>query len=303
MDDCIEEMIYDLHHGKEKGSTTHIPTIDCCWKWRKTEFNLWTGYNNEGKSLFLRYLSTIKVLEDNWNFLCACPEDFPAKEFYDDLIHTISGQSTDKDSPNQISEKLYLRIFDRIKNNYAFYYPMEENNADDKSKKIVSAITIPEMLLEWDQLVDSYNIDAAFMDPLIKFPKPIGFGEKDDAYAAYITTLGTHFARKKHISLHLVAHQITPPRQANTNYPKPTAYGVKGGGTWPDGVDNVLIVWRPHFAMDKTNTEVIFASEKIKKQKLVGIPQQVRMKFDRKTNRFVDFISGKDLYDFSKHFK
>jgi twinkle protein len=296
MRDCIEEMIYDLRNGKEKGSPTHIPEIDCCWKWRKTEFNLWTGYNNEGKSLFLRYLSTIKVLEDDWKFLCACPEDFPAKEFYDDLIHTISGKTTDKDSPNRVSEDLYLRVYEKIKDNYVFYYPQEED-------KLVAAITIPDMLTEWNEIIDMYNIDAAFMDPLIKFPKPSGLGEKDDAYAAYITTLCTHFARKKHISLHLVAHQVTPPRQANTNFPKPTGYGIKGGGTWSDGSDNVLVVWRPNNAIDKSSTEVIFSSDKIKKQKLVGIPQQVRMSFNRKTNRYVDFVTRKDLYDFDKHFK
>jgi twinkle protein len=298
MRDCIEEMLYDLRNGKEKGSTTHIPAIDCCWRWRKTEFNLWTGYNNEGKSLFLRYLSTIKVLEDDWRFLCACPEDYPAKEFFDDLIHIIAGQTTDRDSLNQISEQLYVRIFERIKDNYVFYYPQSEEG-EDKGKPL----TIPDVLKEWDALIDMYNIDSAFIDPLIKFPKPVGIGDKDDAYAAYITTLCTHFARKKRISLHLVAHQVTPPRQANTNYPKPNGYGIKGGGTWPDGVDNVLVVWRPHNATDKSSTEVIFASDKIKKQKLVGIPQQYRMAFNRRTNRYVDFVTTKDLYDFSKHFK
>lgn len=298
MRDCIEEMLYDLKHGKEKGSPTHIAAVDCCWKWRKTEFNLWTGYNNEGKSQFLRFLSTIKVLADDWRFLCACPEDYPAKEFYDDLIHIISGKTTDKDSPNQITEQQYLQIYNRIKDNYVFYYP--QSGLDGKT---LPAITIPDMLLEWEEVIDLYNIDAAFIDPLIKFPKPQGFGEKDDAYAAYITTLCTHFARKKHISLHLVAHQVTPPRQANSNYPKPNGYGVKGGGTWPDGSDNVLVVWRPNNAMDKTSTEVIFASDKIKKQKLVGIPQQYRMAFNRRTNRYVDFITGQDLYDFDKHFR
>lgn len=290
MDDCIDKMKYNLRNGKEKGTTTYIPEIDKCWKWRKTELNFWTGYNNEGKSTFVRYLSAIKALEEDWKFLCACPEDYPAEEFFDDIIHTISGQSTDKDHSNRISEALYDRIYERIRTNFIFYYLEPPEN------------TVKAVLKEWEELIDLYNIDAGLIDPLIKFERPAGM-EKDDQYAVYISTLMTDFSRRKKLSLHLVLHQVTPPRNPNQVYPKPSAYSIKGGGSFADGVDNVLVVWKPNHAIDKTSTEVVFASEKIKKQKLVGLPQALDMRFDRKTNRFVDFHTGKDLYDFDKHFK
>src|SRR5882757_1856068 len=289
MDDCIDKMLYDLKNGKEKGTTTYINELDCCWKWRKTEFNLWTGYQNEGKSTFLRYISAIKALEEDWKILCTCPEDFPAVEFFDDIIHTVAGQSTDRDNPNRISESLYRKIYERLRYNFIFYYLAPPENS------------IKSVLKEWEGLIELYNIDAGIIDPLIKFARPSGM-DKDDQYAVYLTTLLTDFARRKHISLHLVLHQVTPPRVPNANYPKPSAYSIKGGGSWADGSDNVLVVWKPNHATDKTSTEVIFASDKIKKQKLTGIPQQLTIKFDRRTNRYVDFKTGKDLYNFDKHF-
>ena len=47
--DCRDEMLHDLEFGKQKGSTTHNVKIDQCWTWRKEEFNIWTGYANEGR--------------------------------------------------------------------------------------------------------------------------------------------------------------------------------------------------------------------------------------------------------------
>jgi twinkle protein len=75
---------------------------------------------------------------------------------------------------------------------------------------------------------------------------------------------------------------------------------MKGGGSWADGADNVLSVWRPHYAQNKEDTEVQFASQKIKKQKLVGIPQRLKTRFDRVSNRYVDFETGVPLFNFDK---
>ena len=47
------------------------------------------------------------------------------------------------------------------------------------------------------------------------------------------------------------------------------------------------MVWRPDRALDFQSTSVVFASQKIKKQKLVGIPQDVEgIEFNRKQQRY-----------------
>lgn len=286
--DVKEKMLHGLRHGREKGSTTHIPEMDNCWKWRKKEMNIWTGYMNEGKSNMIRFLSIIKVLQDDWRFLFCAPEDYPAEDFFDDIVHTIAGQTTDKDRPNCISEERYLAIIERIKDNIIFVNIEPPNN------------TIKRVLETYKPLIEKYKIDVAIIDPLIKFARPKNFSERDDIYAAYITSICVAFARKHNLSFHLVLHQLTPRiQESNGCYPKPSAYNIKGGGTWADGSDNVLGVWRPHYAKDKfESTEVHFESQKIKKQKLVAVPQGFTMKFDRKTNRYVNFNTGEDLFKF-----
>lgn len=285
-EDCLDDMLYDLEHGKEKGSTTYIKDIDMCWTWRKGEFNIWTGYSNEGKSLFLRYLAIIKAIMAGWKFIFCAPEDFPPKEFFDDMIHTLSGLPTDPSNPNCIDRDLYLDMYTRIKDSFLFLYVNPPGN------------TIKGTLVEFEKALGDFKADAIVIDPLIKFARPKDMSERDDIYAAYITTIFTDFARLHNLSTHLVMHQLTPRILETGYYAKPSMYSIKGGGTWSDGTDNILSVWRPTYAKDKLSTEVIFASQKIKKQKLVGIPQDFKMKFDRRSNRYTDFITNRDLFDF-----
>jgi len=291
MDDCIEDMQFDLEHGKEKGTSTFIPGLDNAWTWRMGEFNIWTGYSNEGKSQFIRYLSLVKALEqrhigDEWKFAFYAPEDYPAKEFFDDIIHTAAGRSTDKDSPHFIGHKMYMETYEKIKDFFFFNYIRPPRNS------------LVKVLKSFIPLIEEKGVKVCVVDPIIKVARPSKYLNADDKYAAYVTTLATDFTRQYNVSLHLVMHQLTPRIQENGLYPKPTMYNIKGGGTWADGTDNILSIQRPLYASDKKDEEVLFTSQKIKKQKLVGIPQEFAMRFDRRTNRYIHSENADDLYDF-----
>ena len=55
---------------------------------------------------------------------------------------------------------------------------------------------------------------------------------------------------------------------------------------------------------DPSVSSLEFKSDKIKKQKLVGLPQSLNFRFNPKTNRYVDFNNPNiDLYPFEKHLK
>ncbi|MEI6186935.1 MAG: hypothetical protein WCP46_00335 [Alphaproteobacteria bacterium] len=291
-EDCIEEMTQGLLNGKIKGTTTYNADIDKCWTWRTQEANIWTGYANEGKSLFIKQLSIKKALETDKKFVFSSPEDFPAHEFFDDMIHTLTGRTTDKDYPGVISEDLYRHAYELIKDLFIFVYIKPPNN------------TIKGVLEAFRQVCEDEQGDVygCIIDPIVKFARPKGFSERDDIYAGYIGSLAIDFCRETNTSFHLVMHQLTPQMEVGTvkQYPEPSMYRVKGGGSWSDGFDNVLSVWRPKYASDKMDTEVQFASQKIKKQKLVGIPQRLAVRFDRKSNRYTDIETGFPLFDFDK---
>lgn len=293
-DDVYDTMINGLRNGKVKGTTTYNTKLDQCWTWRKQEANIWTGYANEGKSLFLKQLCLAKALKENWKFCFCSPEDFPPDEFYDDLIHTLTGRTTDKDYGTErvISEELYEKAYKMIKDLFIFLYIEPPHNS------------IRSVLEEFKRITKDESIDGFIIDPLLKFARPKGMEDvRDDIYAAYIGSICVDFARQTNSSFHLVMHQLTPQQDGETKkYPEPSMYRIKGGGSWSDGFDNILSVWRPNYASDKLDSEVQFSSQKIKKQKLVGIPQRLQMSFDRKSNRYKDFSSNSDMFPFEDIF-
>jgi twinkle protein len=287
--DVIEDMLFDLTHGLEKGTTTYVAGLDEAWTWRNTEVNLWSGYANEGKSAVLRYLCLIKALEEGKKFNFYAPEDAPAKGFFDDMIHTLSGRSTDKSNSNFIGVDMYKKCYELIKDLFSFTYIKPPLN------------TVENIIKEWSKLYQE-GVYGFIIDPHVRVTRDKNAPDRDDLYAQYMMSLLTDFGRSNEkSSLHAVLHQQTPKRTEEGFYPPPNMYAVKGGGTYADMADNVMSVWRPKYAKDKLDTEVKITSQKIKKQKLVGIPQELKFRFNRKTNRFVDFNNPDvDLYDFNK---
>lgn len=57
---------------------------------------------------------------------------------------------------------------------------------------------------------------------------------------------------------------------------------------WSNKVDNVLCTYRPYYSSDYERRDVEFTSQKIKKQKLCGVPGVVQMKFNRETMRYYE---------------
>lgn len=296
-EDCRDQMILDLRKGKIKGSTTHNVLLDDAWKWKKEESNIWTGYANEGKSIWLKQMCLKKALKDDWKFAFSAPEDFPAHDFYDDMIHTLTGKSTDRDHFNCVDEETYQQAFELIKNSFVFVYLKPPNN------------TIKGVLEEFKKLCKEEQIDGCIIDPLLKFAWPKDFPDNYERYASYIGTMFVDFCRETKTSSHLVMHQVTPTfdnikqnGEDKKKYAEPSMYRVKGGGSWADGFDNVLSIWRPNYAFDKLDTSVQFASQKIKKQKLVGVPQKLNFSFNRKTNRYTEFGTDIPIFNWDEHF-
>ena len=55
-------------------------------------------------------------------------------------------------------------------------------------------------------------------------------------------------------------------------------------------MDNILFVHRPNKTTDPQDNKVLIRSSKIKKQKQNGLPGDVTLEFDFKTNRFNEII-------------
>jgi twinkle protein len=271
-----EEILFNFRNGQARGTTTYFSNIDECWTHRKSEVTVWSGYNNEGKSLLLKQLLLLKSYYEGWKHAVFSPEEMPLSDWYTDLIETYIGKSAD------ITQGKYNNFMSEIEMNeginfmdkhFFAIYPNEDQ-------------TLEQVLIRFSYLVRKKNIDTIVIDPYNQIQHDMRNGEREDLYISRFMSKLKKFAVDHNVCVHLVAHQVTPVFNKGENYPEPNLYKIKGGGTFADKADNIVAVWREFRNTDQSNTEVRFISQKIKKQKLVGTPGYSILNYDRRRNRY-----------------
>ena len=129
IDDIYDSMLDNYRNGQERGTTTYIPAVDSAWTWRNGELNIWTGYQNEGKSMFLNQLALLKAIYDGWKFGVFSPENMPINDFYNDLIETYIGKSADPYFENNyMSEDEFKEGMEFMKRHFFIIYPKKVIN-------------------------------------------------------------------------------------------------------------------------------------------------------------------------------
>lgn len=280
IDDVKESMLNTFINGKRRGETTHWFELNENYTHRLGEVTLWTGYMNEGKSTFLKQLLLAKAMFDDWKIAVFSPEEFPPDEFYDDLIHMYIGKSTDKYDKHLMSKYEYESAIDRIKKHFFYVYPEKDFSWETVEKKLT-------------YLVRKFGLKAVILDPYNQFDHNQG-NQREDLYISKFMANLKRFSIINDVAVHLVAHQVTPIYVAGQDYPKPNAYKIKGGGTFADKADNVCFIWRPYRCTDPKNPSVIFGSNKIKKQRLVGQLGEKEFFYDWLLNRY--YLNNKNPF-------
>jgi hypothetical protein len=293
-----DDIIKQFREGKKLGTKTYVSDIDSvsinssfssrAWSWMEGEVNLWTGYNNEGKSQLLIFLSLLKALNEGKKFAFFSPENFPPIDFFDDIVHTLLGKTTDRtNSLFDMREDEYVNALERVMDLFFLVHPVKDGKPDFRIEVIDDV---------FKYLIWEYDVFGVVVDPYIKIRHEMMIGEQEHQYASRFMMDRVLFARENNVSYNIVMHQLTAQKKEDGNYYKPSLYSIKGGGTFSDSADNVITVWRPFRGSDPLSTKVSFISEKIKKQKQVGVPFRVDMDFNRKKNRYMS-LNGRDYMD------
>jgi twinkle protein len=198
----------------------------------------------------------------------------PMRDFFNDIIEMYIGKSADPYYNHQMTEAQYKEGIEFVKKHFFLIYPQKHFSLDNIFERAKF-------------LVRQKGIRSLIIDPYNTVQHKMFRGEREDLYISRFMSELKRFAIDYDISINLVAHQVTPMKAEDGRYYKPDVNKIKGGGTFADKADNVMFVWRPNRALDFSDTSVIFGSQKIKKQKLVGIPQEVTgINFNIKEQRY-----------------
>jgi len=279
--DMKEDLLFSFKHGQARGETTHIKELNPHFTWKPGFLYCGTGYPSHGKSEGTRYLALLKSVFEGkkWGFYV--PEEFPAKSFWNSLIHTYVGKTTDPEYPQyQMSIEEYKSAIDFIHEHFFFVHNHLGNHT-------------PEYLRQVTRLLhDTYKIYGFVKDPWNKcahlWPKGVS---RDDQYLSIELPKEQLLARELQIVQIINAHPHGIKREKGKPWPVPDAGNLAGGVIW-EAMCDVIYTWhRSNFWYNKADTLTELHIHKVKEQKLVGIPGSVEFDYDRPSARYL--INGR----------
>jgi twinkle protein len=277
VDDVRAQMMYEFVHGKVRGTTTYFKGIDPHWTWKKREVTLTYGVMNSGKTEVMLELMLLKSVNEGTKWAIYSPENYPPGEFFDNLIHKLVGKTTDPYwKEQQMSMAEYERSMDFINAHFFYVYPED-------------APATPDFINEkFRQLIFKYGVEGCLIDPVNQLDHDMSKQPREDLYISEFLRKEKRFANKYDVYKLIIAHPKTLRKNSEGEYEVPQIYDIAGGAMWGNKCDNILYYHRPNFFTDPKDPTAIFGSKKIKKQKLVGVPGETTLSFDRKTNRFLE---------------
>lgn len=271
-----ELMLHQFDNGKERGTTTYFEPLDPHFTWKKGQVTLFHGIPNMGKTTFLYFLLILKSMYDGDKWAIFSPEQYPANEFYDPLIHTFLGRNIDKKYNNRVSKEEYMRGMEFIGNHFFYVYP-ENNNPT------------PEYINDkFKETIIRHGITGCVIDPFNQLDNDMNKYGRDDLYISNFLSQEKRFSQKYDLYKIIVAHPKQIQQDATGAYRCPTYYDLHGGSMWSNKCDNLIAVHAPKWHEDKSNTTRLIDVQKIKMQQLVGLPGRVTINYSRSSNRFVN---------------
>jgi len=282
----VEDMMIDSYHnGKKKGDTTGYDDLNPHYTFRMGEFDVFTGIPGHGKTSFCFQLMMNGSILYGWKWGVFSPENYPIGELYETLVEMYIGKTSDIESKRRMSMTEYSRGMKFVNKHFFIVYPED-------------SFTLSNILDKFKHLVLRKGIKGVLIDPFNQIDHDFR-GMTEAIYVADTLNKIRKFTKNYHLKFMVVAHPITMRSDKGSGDNEvPTAYRIAGGSNWFNKADNIITVHRPN-PKDFSDTTVDIHVQKIKFQKLVGVPtgNPIKLRYDRLSNRFKTFTGDYPLED------
>lgn len=252
LDDIFSSMLDNFRKGVQLAPTTRFGEMDEYFRWKKGEINLFTGYGNHGKTFFVLQLMLTKSIYDGWKWAVFCPENYPANDFYDDLIEMYVGKWL-----KEMSEQEYIDACLFIDLHIFYVYPEDEHDMNSINEK-------------FRHLVLKKGIDGVLIDPFNQLDSNQKAYQREDQYLSEVLKDTKRFALLNNISYNIVAHPKNPSYNQDKSLPIVDMYDIAGGAMWGNKADNIISYYRPNFHVNKNSPEVDVYVQKMKRKRTGG---------------------------------
>lgn len=251
LEDIFQSMLENFRKGITLAPTTRFKVVDDFFRWKKGDINLFTGYGNHGKTTFVIQMMLIKSIYDGWKWAIFSPENYPANDFYDDIVEMFVGKWL-----QNMSEEEYVNACSFIDKHIFYVYPEDEHDLASIHEK-------------FRHLVLKKGIDGVLIDPFNQLDRDNHF-QRDDQHLSVVLKDMKRFALTNSIAYNIIAHPVKPIKTLDKVLPVVDMYDIAGGAMWGNKCDQIISYYRPRFHDDKNSPEVQIWIQKLKRKRTGG---------------------------------
>jgi twinkle protein len=252
VDDIFPSMLENFRNGVPLAPTTRFAETDHYWRWKKGDVNLFTGYANWGKTFYVLQMMLTKSIWDGWKWAVFCPENYPANDFYDDIVEMYVGKWL-----REMTEVEYTNACQFIGQHIFYVYPEDSHDV----------VSIHE---KFRYLVMKKGVDGVLVDPFNQLDHNQKGYQREDQYLSEVLKDMKRFALLNAVVYNIVAHPKNPNYQEGKVLPVVDMYDISGGAMWGNKSDLIVSYHRPRFHEDKNSTEVEVHVQKLKRKRTGG---------------------------------
>lgn len=279
LEDIFDSMLDNFRKGIVLAPTTNFTEMDEYFRWKKGDITLCTGYGNHGKSFFMLQMMLIKSIYDGWKWAIFSPENFPANDFYDDIIEMYVGKWL-----NDMTEDEYVQACLFIDLHFFYVYPDNEHDINSIHEK-------------FRHLILKKGVDGVMIDPFNQLDSNQKAYQREDQYLSEILKDVKRFALLNNVVYVIVAHPKNPQHRAGEPLPVVDMYDIAGGAMWGNKADQILSYYRPNFHDSKNSPEVTVYVQKLKRKRTGGQLGQFDLTLIWSKKRYSDPIKGETPCD------
>lgn len=274
LEDIFPTMLENFRNGIQLAPTTRFTEMDDYFRWKKGELNLFVGYGNHGKTFFALQMMLTKSVWDGWKWAIFSPENYPANDFYDDLIEMYVGKWL-----KDMSETEYTEACHFVSEHIFYVYPENEHDVNSINER-------------FRHLVLKKGLDGVMIDPfnqLDHIQKPY---QREDQYLSEIFKDLKRFALLNNVCYNIIAHPKNPTYNQDKSLPVVDMYDIAGGAAWGNKMDNIVSYYRPNFHVDKNDPNVQIYIQKLKRKRTGGKLGDFPLTLNWGRKRYMDPLTG-----------
>ncbi len=270
--DIFPTMLENFRNGVKLSPTTRFGDFDEYFRWKKGDINVVIGYGNHGKTTFWLQMMLTKSIYDGWKWAIFSPENYPANDFYDDLVEMYAGKWLDK-----MDEKEYVEACGFVNDHIFYVYPENEHDIESIHEK-------------FRYLILKKGCDGVMIDPFNQLDKVQKPYERDDQYIGNVLKDIKRFALLNAVSYNIVMHPKNPSYNSDKSLPVVDMYDIAGGAMTGNKSDQIISYYRPNFHLDKNDPNVQVHIQKLKRRRTGGKLGQFEIKLNWSTKRYSDMF-------------